>query len=47
MITKEDYEKQIEHYESVLVFQPNEKEKQKILDEIQVLRERIIFLINR
>jgi hypothetical protein len=47
MITKEEYGKQIEYYENVLSFQPNNKEKEKILKEIELLKERILFLLHR
>lgn len=47
MINKEEYEKQIEHYESVLNFQPNNKEKEKVLKEIEYLREKILFTLHK
>jgi hypothetical protein len=47
MITKEDYQEKIDHYKEVLSFQPNEKEKDKVKQEIEYLKERILFLINK
>ena len=47
MIKKEEYEEKINYYEKALEYQPNDKEKQKILKEIEYLKERILFLINK
>lgn len=47
MITKEDYQEKIDHYENVLLFPISEKEKDKVKQEIEYLKERILFLINK